>query len=197
MDAVFEECLKYHYTSYSQFEQILADHNIAVKNAGRQLYLQGLDSDGHKCTPPVAKQDFMSRILDRMQESMDEDKSKAAHRVAQTGAALLPYSKSERHYQNMMLKKNIHVLFDKDSSGKITGAMYIDHEGRNAFGSNELGHELSLSMIQDADRNQWEHDEGHHSSINVGELLFAPGSHSKGHEKDPKYKKKKQNAHHL
>jgi len=139
----------------------------------------------------------MSRMLDRMQACMSEDRSKAAQRVARIGATLLPYSKSERHFVNMMLKKRIHVLLGKDAGGKITNALYLDHEGRNAFNGNELGHEMSLSMIQEADRHQWEHSQSSHAHINVGELLFSVGGGSKGQEKDPKYKKKKRNEPHL
>ena len=197
LDAVFEECLKYHFTSFSQFEQILLDHNVAIKLSRRKLYLQGMDFSGRKCTVPVSKLDFHSRMLDRMQESVEEVCDKAAARVARTGATLLPYSKSENHYVNMMLKKNIHASFGKDSHGRIDSALFIDHESRGAYTDKDMGHELSISMIQDADKNQWDHSESHHTSINIGEMLFAPGGGSKAHEKDPKYKKKKSSSPHF
>lgn len=195
MDAVFEECLKYRFRSFREFEQVMLDHNVAVKQTMRRMYLQGVNSDGNKCTGLVSKPDLMSRMLDRMQECMSEDRTKAAHRVAQIGATLLPYAKSERHFGNMMLRKNIHVLFSKDSGGRINDAMYIDHEGRNVFGGNELGHEMSLSMLQDAQKNQWEQSEGHHVHIDVGTFLFSVGGGSKGQEKDPKYRKKRNEPH--
>jgi len=192
MEAVLDECLKYHFTSIWQFKQVMLDHNLEISLKGHKFLIQGLDGEGKKCTPPVARNEYIGLIMDRMQESLSEDRSKAAHRVAQIGAVLLPYSKSERHYVNMMLRKNIHTIFEKDSKGIINKATYIDHEGRNVFTNSDMGHDLSMSMIQDADKHQWEHySAGQSSHLDIGTILFGTNGNSKGHEKDPKQKKKK------
>lgn len=199
LDAIFEECLKYHYTSHFLFEHILEDHGIAIKLKGRKMFLQGINQNGVKCTSMMNKSEYIPSMLDRMEESMNENRARASERVANMGAALLPYSKSEEHFINMMLKKDIHVILGRGSNGSIDRAAYIDHNSRSAFYSEELGHDLSLAMLQDADGKQWQHDDSQHSSINIGELLFAPQSSSRGREKDPKYKKpkKKKRGNHL
>lgn len=197
LDAIFEECLKYHYTSNFQFENILADHAVHIKLRGMKLYLQGMDTDGRKCSVSVSKTDFLPRMIDRMQENLAADKSKAAAHTAGIAARLLPYSKSELHYVNMMLKKHIHVIFEKDGRGIIDRALFIDHGSKCAFYVNDFGHELSLAMIQDADKSQWARSEPQKTRINVGDILFAANSDSRSKEKDPKYKKKKKKIKHL
>ena len=195
MDAVFGECLKYHFKSEREFSLIMRDHGLLVKQTRRRMYVQGMNREGETCTPPVAKEDYMSRMLDRMQECMGEDLSKAAHRVARTGATLLPYSTSQAHYENMMLRKGVHLVLERDSKGKVFGALFIDHESRSAFSIAELGHEMSLSMIQEADSRRWSHSEEQRSRINIGEYLFSSGNQSKGQEKDPRNRKKRKNQH--
>lgn len=191
-DAIFEECLKYHFTSHFQFSLILQDHGLAISLKGHKLFLQGLDNDGSKCTAMMNKSEHLPRMIDRMQESMKDNRKPAAERVARTAAALLPYSKSENHFINMMLRKDIHIILGRDADGTIDRAAYIDHNSRSSFYEDELGHAFSLSMLQDADAKQWEHEGGaEHSSINIGEMLFAPHGTSHGKEKDPKYKKPK------
>ena len=198
-DAIFEECLKHHFTSHFQFSLILQDHGLAISLRGHKLFLQGLDGDGSKCTAMMNKSEYLPRMIDRMQESMKENRKHAAARVAGIAAAILPYSKSENHFINMMLRKGIHVVLGRGLGGTIERAAYIDHNSRSAFYAEELGHDFSLSMLQDADTKQWEHEgNSEHSSINIGEMLFAPHAASHGREKDPKYEKpKKKKGTHL
>lgn len=197
LDAVFEDCLKYHYTSNFLFENILKDHGVGISLKGRKLFLQGLDVEGGKCTSMMNKSEFIPRMIDRMEESMHEDRSKASERIAKIGSALLPYSRSESHFVRMMLRKDIHVIIGRGTGGKIERAAYIDHNSRCAFYANELGHEFSLSALQDADRTQWQHEETQQSSINIGEMLVSPQAASHGKEKDPKYRKPKKKGPHL
>lgn len=195
MNAIFEECMSYHYTSRRQFDLISRDHGLRMRIAAGKMSFQGTDFEGKKCTVPYSEPQYLARYLDRMQECNSEKiPQEDLQRVSDTGKRLLPLSRSEYEFTKMMLSQNIHPVFDKDSSGKITGVTFIDHESRTAIGGSALGHEFTLADIQQAQRDQWESSSEHHS-LNIGELLIAFGNNSKSKEKDPKYRKRKRGVH--
>lgn len=197
MNAIFEQCTAYHYTSRKLFDQIARDHGLKIRVSGGKMSLQGTDGSGRKCTVPYSKPEYLSMYLDRMQESTQAKLDKDyLGKVAESCKKLLPYSKSEESFTRMMLRRGIHPVFEKDSSGKITGFSIIDHENQTAFPGTSLGHEFCLADIQQAQDHQWAREEqSHHESVNIGEFLFAYGGNSRSKEKDPKYRKPKKGIH--
>lgn len=197
MNAIFEQCLQYHFTSRKHFDIIARDHGLRIRLAAGKMSLQGTDENGRKCTVPYSSPDYLSRYLDRMQESNEDKLSKDyLSGIAASCRELLPYSKTEESFVRMMLRRGIHPVFDKDMSGKITGVTYIDHESQKAFPGSSLGHGFTLADIQDVQAHQWEaQSQNTHESLNVGEFLFAYQSGSRSKEKDPKYRKPKRGMH--
>ena len=210
MKAIYEECCRYHMTSFNQFKLIMAAHGIDVQErAGDSisLVLRGLDNDGKPCTAPIYEKDIGTALYDGYEQraltclSDANLKVRERQKVANLASYCLPYSQSERHFKNMLLKHDIDLHIHRSRDGKIFGATFVDHSTKCAFKCSELS-DFSLESILKAessgqwissDENTFHHDtEKSHSHNNLfGDMLASMSQKSsKSKEKDAKRKKK-------
>ena len=210
MKAIYEECCRYHMTSFNQFRLILLSHGIDVQErAGDRitLILRGLDRDGKTCTAPIYERDVAMTLYDMYERralaclSDGNIKGRERQKISNLAAYCLPYSQSERHFRNMLFKHDIDLHIHRTREGKIFGATFVDHSTKCAFKCSELDG-FSLADIQNAESSgQWfsaedtprpqQNEESQSHDNLIGDMLASMGQKSsKSKEKDAKRKKK-------
>ena len=211
MDAIFRECLKYHFTTVTQFQMILEHHGIhadAVTADNTHFVLQGLNSKDRPCTRKVDEAaiglDLYRMYEERAMEcySNRHNPRREMSKVSSIGSVCLHFSKSEEHFLNMMKRKDIDVaIYRNPKTGAVTGANYVDHMTRHAFRGEELGSGLTTAMYNAAESSgQWSAGDSSDKAENraessgptVGDLLAGLSSgNGKSKEKDLKDRKRR------
>jgi len=198
MRAVFDCCLRYHFTSVEQMRLILrqAHLDLQIRSVKTNSFvLQGLDSRFKPCTRPISERQarcaFYELYEARAMECVTLMKVMKREREHICGCARGPLkdATSELHFKNMMRKNGIDVRFERDpETRKITGATFVDHVTRCAFKLSELGAGLDMEKLREADR-RWPHQTTtrHLRAVNLaGEMLLGmmsgDGSRSRGHD---------------
>lgn len=207
MRIIAQECTKYHFTSFAQFKFIMSTHGLDVQERGKaplEVAIRGLNQDGIPCTAPMTEKELginlSSDIVRRISEcdGTSSIKKRERARISAISATCIKYSKSEKHFKNMLARHDIDMLLHRTKEGRIYGASFVDHSTRCAFKCSELG-AFKLESIIAADENgQWKNHQSHEAhepeqDMNlVGTALAAVGkSNSKSQEKDMKDKPKK------
>lgn len=196
---IYRECLSYHYTSFEQFKIILRSHGVLLDARSEEttkFYLRGLDDSGRPCTRAMSARtlglDLCRLYKDRAQESLTSMRvmSMERNRIRRCTRGPLEDSVSQAHFVNMLAKCGISVRLSRDpDTHRIVDADFVDHVTKTAFNISELGADLTLDMLKEADENRWEHDNSFDSvsGITIGDFLAglaAKGSKSK--ERDPR-----------
>lgn len=199
MKAIYDLCLKYDFTSVTQFFMILRKHHIgATLKQGTidEFVLFGLGSDMKPCTRKMTGK-LLGMDLYRMYEKRAMECAsrmsvmyRERTRISNCAHSLLKDATSQLHFINMMRRKGIDVRFERDpETKKITGANFVDHQTKCAFRLSEFGDKLTLDSFLEADR-KWPHNTHtrHSRATNLaGEVLLGlvsgDGSKSKGQDK--------------
>ena len=207
MKKLFQDCLQYRFTAYSQFELVLRGHGLLLEERtglSTRLLLQGLDEKGRPCTKKLSQSaigmDLYRLYSERALENLgaEKDLSSERNRIRMIAAETLQESGSEAHFRQLLSRKGISIRIDRDpGTHQITGADIVDHVTKSAFRLSELGPDFSLEILRDADACQWEHDTRDSGiGVTLGDVLAGlGGGNSKSREKDiredPKKKRKK------
>lgn len=203
---IYKECLNYHFTSYEQFWIILRSHGVmldARSESSTKFYLRGMDDSGRSCTKALSAKklgmDLYNLYKQRSEDSLTAMKvmSMERNRLRRCSRGPLADSVSQAHFVNMLAKNGISVRLERDpKTHNIVDANFIDHVTKTAFNISELGPDLSLDMLRDADEHQWEHDNSMYadSGVTLGDFiagLAAKGSKSKERDltDDPRKRK--------
>ena len=166
MEAIFQECLGYHFTSFEQFGLIMEGHGIRMdEKTGENtiIILQGLDRKGKPCTAVVDEMATGIKMYEAYETRASECYSnrfvpeREKTRVAGLAAYMLPNAKSEDHFRNMMGKKGIDVHFYRTPDGAVSGVNFIDNQTKCAFKGSELSPRFTLAIYNDAAR-KWNAD---------------------------------------
>jgi len=198
MRTVFDYCLKYNFTSIEQLRLILRLAHIDLQvrsDKNNSFILQGLDFRFKPCTRPITEKQagfgFYAAYEARAMECVNRMKVMKREREHICGCARGPLkdATSELHFRNMMRKNGIDVRFERDpETRKITGGNFVDHVTRCAFRLSELGTDLELEKVREAD-GRWPHRQPtrHSRALNLaGEMLLGmvsgDGSRSRGHD---------------
>lgn len=198
MKSIYDLCLKYDFTSVTQFIMILRKHHIRASlrhGTVDEFVLLGLDARMQPCTRLLTEEQlglnlykmYLERALEcgpRMHVMKTE-----RQRIAGCAKGPLKDATSELHFRNMMRRNSIDVMISRDpETKKITGASFVDHQTKCAFRLSDFGESLSLEKLQEADE-RWPHKSPtrHSRATNLaGELLLGlvsgDGSRSKGHD---------------
>jgi len=198
MKSIYDLCLKYDFTSVTQFIMILRKHHIRASlrhGTVDEFVLLGLDARMQPCTRLLTEEQlglnlykmYLERALEcgpRMHVMSTE-----RNRIASCAKGPLKDATSELHFRNMMRRNSIDVTISRDpETKKITGATFVDHQTKCAFRLADFGDSLSLEKLQEADE-RWPHKSPtrHSRATNLaGELLLGlvsgDGSRSKGHD---------------
>lgn len=154
MEAIAQECLSYRFTDADQFQAVMRDHGIEVTERNGHMSLQGLDGQGHPCTPRVDERSLSIPIKSECDRKvtfcLDPQRApvREAEAVSRIARACLPHAAGLDHFCAMMDRKGISVNVRTDASGKVAGALFIDRVSRCVLDSSEV-RGLSLSDIRD------------------------------------------------
>jgi len=157
IDAIFADCLKYRFTTFSQFALILEHHGIHMEERTGDkttLAFQGLDKKGQPCTRQVSESMTSGSTYEaysvRARECLKSMKvlSRERSRVSNIAGMAFNVSTSENHFRNILAKQGIDVHIVRDGSGKATGVTYIDHSTRCAFKASDIGPDVSAKMVR-------------------------------------------------
>lgn len=198
MRSLYEHALQYRFTNFEQFVMILRVHGLEVKQrTGRrtELFLQGLDSWGRPSTRMVDEKSlgmplyelYSRRAIDSV-SCMDEWMGNRGRVIARS-IGPLEDSRSQKEFRKFLRFSRIDFRFRRNGdSHRITGADFVDHRTMCAFSLADLGKELNVDMLREADGKRWEHEEQEQDpAVGLGDLLagLSAGS-SKSREKDMK-----------
>lgn len=210
MRELFRDSLDFSFTTFDQFISILWLHGLlGTQRTGfsTKLFLQGLDENGKKTCTNLISEKVLGMPCYKLYAQRAQDckgtmkvMRRERERICNCARGPLGNAKNIWHFRNMLMRKQILFEFHRDpSSGRIDRAHFVDVHNRCAFGANELGPDLTLSMIQEADRG-WGREEQDRSEdngldITLGDFLAglaAKGSKSqeKDLKDDPRKKKK-------
>lgn len=204
MMAIFDNCLKYNFTSVAQFILILRRFHIGAaiqKGKTDEFVLYGLNSRMNICTRKMLEgqigrdlyREYEKRALECTGRMAVMDRERT--RIINCARGPLKDATSELHFINMMRKNSIDVLIHREPTRerRITGATLVDHQSKCAFKLSDFGSKLSLDMLLNADTG-WphRHQSSRHSraanrAVNLaGEMLLGmmsgDGSRSRGHD---------------
>ena len=208
VQAIFNRCLGYHFTSFEQFRVILRSHGVhldARSEGSTKIYLRGLDDSGRPCTNALTGKmlgmDLYQLYSSRASDNVVHSASKGVERNRIRRCAGIPLndSVSQRDFVGMMARCGISVKIERDpKTHRITDANFVDHVTRSAFNISELGADLSLDMLQAADEQRWEHGVDRQGGLDITLGDFLAGLAAKGSKSmekdltdDPEKKKKK------
>ena len=207
MGSLYEDCLKYRFTSFAQFQAIARAHGLQLEErtaSAPKLTLQGLDAEGRTCTGKLSSialgMDLYSLYSGRAMETLAgmDGLSAERNRIRVLVQEPLRDSSSQAHFRSILFRKGIDFRIVRDpKTGRITDANIIDHVTKSAFRLSDMGPDLTLDMLREADTERWEHggrDSG--PELTLGDFLAGLGGRpSRSHEKDirdnPRKKKTK------
>lgn len=202
---LFDDCLKYRFTTYDEFLSILWAHGLRAEfrtGFSTHLYLQGLDAAGKPCTRKISEKQaataFYQLYSERALECKDLMKvmRRERERICNCARWPLEHADTYRGFCRLMAGKQIQVKLDRNpDTHKFTGGHFVDHHNRCAFTLSELAPGLSLDMVQKADEERWSESRDTGPDITLGDFLAGLSSgRSKSRERDmtddPKRKKK-------
>lgn len=163
----FEEALTYNYTSLHQFAAIMAARGIMVRQAKfkgdpkESLVFQGLSRRGVSVTRLYTEDEVninaLELVLGIMQQNKQEHNVQYREkiRVENIAKKLFEWSTSQQHYEKMLKKKGIDVVFshEEDKPRHIIGATFVDHISKTAFKASELDKSIAASVFDKAVEN--------------------------------------------
>lgn len=207
VQTIYQKCLTYHFTSFEQFRTILRSHGVQLEaraEGSTRFYLRGIDDSGRSCTRALSgrmlQMDLAGLYRSRAQKSALDMKTMSTerNRIRRCTWTPLQDSVSQGDFLGMMARCGISVRLERDpKSHRVVDVNFVDHVTKAAFNISELGPDLSLAMICEADENRWEHDETQGSGIDITLGDFLAGLAAKGSKSqekdlrdDPKKKRK-------
>lgn len=220
LDDIFHFALKYDFDTPADFAAIMRDFGIdySFKTLGDKISIrcQGLDSAGKPCTRAItgkALAEYSLLPFNKIAQSRRDGKvlsPASLERVRNYIDSCRDRAHSSLHFQRMLAKGGIGVNFIRNRAGAITDVRFVDHKCRAAFKSDILGQPYNaISFNARIDNGTWDEEydkvqesqsssqsENQRPSIPIGEFLIAEGN-SRGHERDPRYKQKKEKGIHI
>lgn len=164
MEAIFNECCKYHFTTFAQFQMIMENHGIGVDyRTGNEnvIILQGLDGQGKPCTAPIDERDTALSMYELYEKrallcrGRTSIRQRELSKVDSLASFCISRSTSESHFSNMLKRHDIDLKIHRAPNGNIIGATFVDHATKSAFKCSELP-TFKLNLIQAADSStQW------------------------------------------
>lgn len=159
--------LDYNVQDFAAFKTVLSSVGVKVEMIeafedavhSQSLSLQGLDLENVPCTPIMKASDLNLSYQDISQRLID-NKRKNTYGYLQKMRGLLRFgikrAKSFRHFENILRKKGISVLYNKNEDGRIYGVTFINHRDKMIFKGSELGKDYSANVFEELRNGAWE-----------------------------------------
>ena len=151
MHQAFEDALKYHFTTWSQFKHIMEAHGINANVVGPddalKITLQGLDQGGCTCTA-ILTEDMLGgmlyqRCVSRMEQCMaDKEVRKEKNRIINAVRICTAKAIGEQHLSKLLHTRGIELILSRSTDGSVFGITIVDHTTKCAFKGSELGKDI-------------------------------------------------------
>ena len=180
-----EELLKlsvqYSCATMDEYKAVLRSMGLQMcETSGNAFLVKGLYR-GRPCTSAFSSGNIGIDDLEKMfrKSGTKNGKGKAEERLRNIVSSGLDHSSSYRHFRNMLRKQGIDVYMARDSSGRYTSAIYIDHTTRCCRSGARLGKEYSADMLNVMEtsglwgRNQETEAEGFNRKNSADDIIKA------------------------
>lgn len=171
---IFEEALTWRFTTFTQFQTIMASRGIdvaAIDGENWTLQFQGVDAtskkDSHMINEKKLGVECYSRYEKRAREcasqkvspgkgavSLKEEKQRIALAVDECIACSL----SESHLRRMLEAEGIHISFSVGANGSVFGVTVADEHTHMAFKGSDIGTSLSaktFNELKEREQSPW------------------------------------------
>lgn len=154
---IFNTALRYDFSSLSEFVFVMEDLGVSVNEIGERLSFQGLDRKGKKVTNilpeeslGVPAREYVNRAVEEY-GSFHAGRYREKERVEGIVRAAFKYSKSEKHFENILSNKGIKVHLSRTrDTDEVFGITFVDHKTRTVFKASELRDAISVQMMRNA-----------------------------------------------
>ena len=178
LTALFEEAMRYRFTTWSQFSAVMDSFGVSTAWYGREsdahMYFVGQDGEGTDASPFITQdemgEDFGAAMQKRMaqcaakRELTQEEKKKRfgdRSRLAKAVRGALEYSRNEGHLVKMLQNKGIHLVLSRtEDTNEVFGATVVDRSSMQAWKLSEIDREI-MPLIQEAarkDTGRWDRE---------------------------------------
>ena len=188
---LFDECIRYHFTSFAQFKNILLSHGVklhVIEGKKKTFYLKGIDEKGKVRTAPLGKNDLNRDLYSIYSTAVHSGRlTKAQFRperehIERAVALALRTSWNQQEFIEALAKHDIDVVLRKGKDGKITDADFISNVNYCAVNIDEMN-SLNVDMIENIENN----GEKENNAINdLMDALLSEENQGRSKEKDMK-----------
>lgn len=141
--------LKYNCSSMDEYKAVLRSMGLMMsETSGKTFIVKGLYR-GKPCTAAFSSEDVGIDDLEKIfKESYKKNKwDKAQERLKNIASSGLDHSSSYKHFKNILRKQGIYIYVTRDSSGRFSSVIYVDHTTRCCYSGDRLGSEYSADML--------------------------------------------------
>ena len=188
---LFDECIRYHFTSFAQFKNILLSHGVklhVIEGKEKAFFLKGIDENGKVRTAPLGKNDLNRDLFSIYSTAVHSGRlTKAQFRperehIERAVALALRTSWNQQEFIEALAKHDIDVILRKGKDGKITDADFISNVNYCAVNIDEMN-SLDMDMIENIENN----GEKENNAINdLMDALLSGENQGRSKEKDMK-----------
>ena len=141
--------LKYNCSSMDEYKAVLRSMGLMMsETSGKTFIVKGLYR-GKPCTAAFSSGSIGIDDLEKIfRESHKKRKwDKAEERLKNIVSSGFDHSSSYKHFRNMLRKQGIDIYVTRDSSGRYSSVIYVDHTTRCCYSGNRLGSKYSADML--------------------------------------------------
>ena len=141
--------LQYNCSTMDEYLAVLRSMGLMMYGtSGKSFLVKGLYR-GKPCTAAFSSEDVGIDDLEKIfKESYKKNKwDKAQERLKNIASSGLDHSSSYKHFRNMLRKQGIDIYVTRDSSGRFSSVIYVDHTTRCCYSGDRLGSEYSADML--------------------------------------------------
>lgn len=141
--------LQYNCSTMDEYLAVLRSMGLMMYGtSGKSFLVKGLYR-GKPCTAAFSSEDVGIDDLEKIfKESYKKGKrDRAEERLKNIASSGLDHSSSYKHFRNMLRKQGIDIYVTRDSSGRFSSVIYVDHTTRCCYSGDRLGSEYSADML--------------------------------------------------
>lgn len=141
--------LKYSCSTMDEYRAVLRSMGLMMYETSEKTFIVKGTHRGKPCTAAFSSGGISMDDLKKLfKESQKKDKrDKKEERLKNIISSGLDHSFSYKHFRNILRKQGIDVYMARDSSGRYSSVIYIDHITKCCYSGERLGNEYSANML--------------------------------------------------
>lgn len=140
---------KYNCSTMDEYRAVLRSMGLMMSGTSEKSFLVKGLYRGKPCTAAFSSGDIgiddLEKIFKESQKKCKRDR--AEERLKNIVSSGLDHSSSYKHFRNMLRRQGIDVYVSRDSSGRYSSVMYVDHTTKCCYSGERLGKEYSANML--------------------------------------------------